>query len=1123
MSPLVVFATNLQTFLVKLKTMSVPKSSQIIILIVKLQLVHIDPYNLFLGGFKKMTEVPANKNFFQLIDTAFSPDNIGTERTFIPSKNSEYILDKRYYIERLRNEDGKIVLDREHSYAELCMRVSKVLSAFDSLYYDEETDSFNIDHIKNINKHMYHDMLNGRFLFNSPALFSAGKGITTDSNLFELIYKPIGDMTIGDYKAIVSNKNTAQMLSACFVIDVQDSIEGIYDGVKETAIISKFGGGVGINFSNLREKGAKIAGGIGGESSGAVSWLDDWNTMAKNVVQGGKRRAALMGMMKVDHPEIESFIDAKVKEGELSYFNLSVAFSDKFMKALDTENGEFDLLSRTPESYMQSIRKINAKTLWDKVCTSAWKKGDPGIFFIDSANRDNILKLLPDYNIIATNPCLSGDTPVTLRYGKTKPIKDIVVGDTVISYNELTNTLEEKTVTFSQCTKKSAEYMILEIDHNVRLKLTPDHKVFTTNRGYVKAVDLKSSDIPLTIKPLDIFEGEVSLAYNHGNITDLRMAEDTIDVYDINVEDNHNFFANNVLVHNCAEEPGWDGFCCVLGSINLSQFVKQNEDGKATFDLMAFVQQIHRSSYYLDLIPDASTFPTKRITESVRQSRPIGLGLMGLADLFIKSGITYGDNSSFELTDIIATVFGGTAMYSNYLRTRDKPDFPCSDAIEDLFTKNNFIARSKSDSSVLVQYFKDIAKIYRSDEGDIATCIPYTWSRNVENFGEVIKVFDPEAKDIYTNYEKEIVDFTFGLVNGILRNSRMMSIAPTGTISMILDASASIEPLFALTWDRLITLDQDTSETVTFYHPLLTPNDITNLQRGEKLGGKWVTSNELDVDAHLTPVQIFAKVIDSAISKTVNMPASATVQDVKDVYEQCYNSGIKGITIYRDKSRDNQPISDASKTDTSKTDTSKTDTSKNSEVKTAETKATDVPKLPEEAYVGPVKKRSSILAGLTEKANTPFGSMYMTANYADKEILECFIHLGKSGSEIRSMIEALSRVISIGLRSGTKIEDYITTLEGIAGSETWVYENAEGNEFYVRSIPDMIAKMLGNLNRFKISIGVTNGGSADMVSEKLADHYSGEDDLKCPECGSPNFRMESGCNVCPSCGYSKCK
>lgn len=1040
------------------------------------------------------------RTFFELIRTAFDPENIDPNITFKPSTNSEFILNKRYYMDRVRKDPVTCdyFLSKENSYLELCLRVSKIISSFETLYSDD------IEHIQNLNKHIFYDMFDGRFLFNSPALFSAGVGLTVEPAFADIIYKDINCMTLNDYTTLAKNRNIAQMLSACFVIDVEDSIEGIYDALKETAIISKFGGGVGLNFSRLREKGSKIAGGIGGESSGAISWLDDWNTMAKNVVQGGKRRAALMGMMSVDHPEIEEFIDAKVKEGELSYFNLSVAFNDTFMSALESNNDDFDLLSRTPKNFMKSVKKISAKTLWDKVCTSAWKKGDPGIFFIDSSNRDNILKFDPKFNIISTNPCLVGDTLVTVENGKTKQIKDIIVGDRVLCYDELNKTLTYNTVTFSGMTRKDA--MCIQVDFgDTSIKLTPDHEVYTENRGYICAENLTDSDIIVSYTDLDIFEDSPNLVPTTTSVTRVSKMFEKHDVYDITVEENHNFFANGILVHNCAEEPGWDGFCCVLGSINLSRFVKTGEDKKTYFDMASFVQQVHRASYYLDLIPDASSFPTERITDSVKWTRPIGLGLMGLADVFIQADMVYGDEKSTELTEMIATVFSGTAMYSNSYRTRFKDAFPGYESVKKLFEKNGFVYTTDDDTEYgvnLIHKLIDLSK--KNEKADKDTCIPYTWLNCIANLYYSSMMFYNKDTDDLTEYDKEYADFVFDLVNGNLRNSRMMSIAPTGTISMILDSSASIEPLFALTWDRLITLDKDTSETVTFYHHLLTDNDINRIRNGKELDEKWIVSNSMNSEDHIMPVRIFAKVIDSAISKTVNLPSDATVQDVKNIYEYCYKSGIKGITIYRDKSRDNQPISDTTSTVKTQTDKPSVEDIKHDPVKPEE-----------ETYVGPVKRRNNILAGLTEKANTPFGSMYLTANYSDQEILECFINLGKSGSEIRSMIEALSRVISIGLRSGTKIEDYITTLEGIAGSETWVYDTADGREVYVRSIPDMVAKMLANLYQFRIITG--------LDTTKTETVNVSEDELKCPECGSPNFRMESGCNVCPSCGYSKCK
>ena len=225
---------------------------------------------------------------------------------------------------------------------------------------------------------------------------------------------------------------------------------------------------------------------------------------------------------------------------------------------------------------------------------------------------------------------------------------------------------------------------------------------------------------------------------------------------------------------------------------------------------------------------------------------------------------------------------------------------------------------------------------------------------------------------------------------------------------------------------------------------------------------------------------IFARIVDSGISKTVNLPNSATIEDVKQVYLDCYNMGCKGITIYRDGSRSLQPI----------------------EVKKEDK---DKPQVSEASrkYKKVKARPGLIVAGKTIKDTTPWGSIYLTLNLDGKDPFEIFINIGKSGSELKAMTEALSRVISIGLRSGCSIEDFIDTLKGLSGKEYWMLDCDDN--YQVRSIPDAVALLLEKLIDREVTYAKLNDKS-----------------LTCPECGAPLEKV-SGCEYCFSCGYSPCK
>jgi ribonucleoside-diphosphate reductase alpha chain len=833
------------------------------------------------------------------------------------SDNAMWLLDQRYFLERFDARTG--TKRKEKSFEEFARRVSRIIASAESLYFKPE-DEDALPWIIQLEKNIFNDILNRRFLFNSPCLFGSGAGMTVVPHLAELIYKSPDEMSFEDYRTLITSKTSNQQLFACFVIEVPDSIEGIFDSVKDAATISKFGGGVGGNFGNLREKNADIDHGTGGQASGPVSFMETWNTMGSVVVQGGRRRAALMGMLFDNHPDIEEFIDAKVEDGNLSYFNISVCVSDTLLEAAE-KNRDFPLISRYDG---KDVRKVKARDLWDKLCRSAWHRGDPGVFFIDRANADNILKMDEQWKIESTNPC--GEQPL----------------------------------------------------------------------------------------------------------------------------------------------PNYTS--CNLGSINLEAFVNTSDPEKPSFDFGSFVDQVYRSMYYLDLVIDACSYPLERIEERTKKIRPVGLGLMGLADAAILLKMCYGSENFNDFCSSVSSTMASASLLASIrmVTDMDKEPFPEHYLVRDLFKyfheefgDGEFL---KPDwiSSLDQEGLTGLIKKMRLSE-----TVPYTLVNTLESF------MDDHCKVETGDRLEAVKDILGSLVDGKMRNSRRLSIAPTGSISMIMDASPGIEPNFAWSWTRKITSSTgDGFELREFFHKLVTDQQKEEFHKTGRLADpNYVTAYDISTHDHVAVTGIFSQVVDSGISKTVNLPNSATVDDVRNVYEMCYRLGAKGITIYRDGSRSYQPI----------------------EVKKPETSV---------EHTSQVKERPKfVVFGKTVKEKTPWGSLYVTLNFDGSEPFEVFANIGKSGSEMTAMTEALSRIISIGLRSGGKIEDFINTLKGISGKEYWMFESDDRH--VVRSIPDALALLLEHL--------------IDAVPD---DH--GDDKKVCPECGSP-MEMISGCAYCFSCGYSPCK
>lgn len=472
----------------------------------------------------------------------------------------------------------------------------------------------------------------------------------------------------------------------------------------------------------------------------------------------------------------------------------------------------------------------------------------------------------------------------------------------------------------------------------------------------------------------------------------------------------------------CGEQPLLPYESCNLGSINLSQMVK-SEHGSQVVDWEKLSKTVATAVRFLDDVIDVNQFPLPQIKEKTLATRKIGLGIMGFSDMLMRLKIPYDSDQALEL--------GGNLM--------------------------RFINENATVASV-----------------ELAT-----------------------ERGVFTAFQGSIYDTPGGLR---VRNATRTTIAPTGSISIIAGCSSGIEPLFALSYTRHV-LDNDELVEINPYFEEVARKEgfysqdlIKQLADGKRLKDMdgipdwvkrvFVTAHDIAPEWHVKMQAAFQRHTDNAVSKTVNFPHDATRDNVRQVYIQAFEKGLKGITIYRDGCRDKQVL-----------------TTGQSEAGKAEApKATSGLLVP--------RKRPDTTRGVTEKITTGCGNIYVTVNFDDQGICELFASLGKAGGCASAQLEATARLISMSLRSGIEPMSIVKNLRGIrCPSPAWQRGHA------VLSCADAIASVLEK----HCQQGAAEAPKENSEKYGLSRNTAGQ----CPDCGSL-LVYEEGCHKCHGCGYTKC-
>ncbi|MBN2059311.1 MAG: vitamin B12-dependent ribonucleotide reductase [Deltaproteobacteria bacterium] len=334
------------------------------------------------------------------------------------SENAKKVLKKRYL---RKDSNNRIIESPEQMFRRVACHIAKAEKKYGG-----------VSEVKRVEDVFYKMMTEFRFLPNSPTLMNAGRRLG--------------------------------QLAACFVLPVEDSMEGIFDALKNAALIHKSGGGTGFSFSRLRPKDSRV-GTTGGVASGPISFMKIFNTATEQVKQGGTRRGANMGILRVDHPDIMEFIYCKQNNKEMNNFNISVAVTDEFMESVE-KNGYYDLID--PRDGKKS-GELKSRDVYQALVRQAWENGDPGVIFIDRINRDNPTPSIGE--IESTNPC--GEQPLlpmeACNLGSINLAKYVTAGENgpVVDYKGLKD-LTHWSVRFLDNTIDMSKYPLPIIQKMVR-------------------------------------------------------------------------------------------------------------------------------------------------------------------------------------------------------------------------------------------------------------------------------------------------------------------------------------------------------------------------------------------------------------------------------------------------------------------------------------------------------------------------------------------------------------------------------------------------------------------------------------------------------------------------------
>ncbi|MFB6124213.1 MAG: LAGLIDADG family homing endonuclease [Haloferacaceae archaeon] len=631
-------------------------------------------------------------------------------------------------------------------------------------------------------------------------------------------------------------------------------------------------------------------------------------------------------------------------------------------------------------------------------------------------------------------------------------------------------------------------------------------------------------------------------------------------VYDLTEPDTNSFVANGLVVHNCGEQPLEEYEACNLGHINLSTLAAGNAPDwrvwssrhadeydsteaavdaflEEAIDWEEFDYRIDYGTRFLENVVTMSDFPVDEIERKVREMRKIGLGVMGLAQLYVQLGIRYGSDVGNEVASSLMTHINHESKWASHELARERGAF-------DEWEKSKY-----ADPTEYREWFEHHTGL---DADEWADGFP-------------------------------------------VRNHNTTTIAPTGTTSMVGNTTGGCEPIYNVAYYKNVSDDVQGDEMLVefddYFLRVLEANDI-DVEEVKREAQEQMANNAFDGVSSLSTVpdsisELFVVTsdlagkqhaavqcacqegVDSAISKTCNFPNDATVEDMDEVYRYIYDHGGKGVTVYRDGTRSKQVLTtraqNAEFADESEAAEALVEQIQdvfggldafldNEEVSAAlDTQVEDLLSAADgERDLGKKRPRPDVLHGVTQRIDTGYGKLYVNINEDEAgHPFELFANIGNSGGFTASFTEALAKTISTALRSGVDPEEIASELQGIRSPKV-AWDKGE----QINSIPDAIGTAMRryldgeidkpypkqqNLTELEGSTEVPESDGGTVPEEAAAngsvaaepDHAAGDadatDDLlaagespECPECGSLSLYYSEGCKTCESCGWSEC-